>query len=221
MTRCYVLVEGQTEEAFINQVVSPHLMGHGFHHVTPVVIATKRPADGGKYRGGIGSWSQFERELRNLLRDSAALVTSMVDLYALPTETPGVVTAPALPPLDRVRHIETAIADAIGAANLRPHTMLHEFETLLYADPAAVARHFADERIEAALHADISTCGSAEHVDEGPDTAPSKRIARHVTGYLKATDGPTITAEIGLPALRTACPHFHDWITDLERGLST
>jgi hypothetical protein len=34
--------------------------------------------------------------------------------------------------------------------------------------------------------------------------------------YQKTFHGPLIAAEIGLVALRGACPHFNEWLTKLE-----
>jgi hypothetical protein len=57
-----------------------------------------------------------------------------------------------------------------------------------------------------------------EEIDESPDTAPSKRIIKHIPDYegQKAQVGPLVAEEIGLTALRLKCPHFNDWITKLE-----
>jgi hypothetical protein len=57
-----------------------------------------------------------------------------------------------------------------------------------------------------------------EDINDGELTAPSKRLIAEVPDYeyLKAVAGPAIAAQIGLPALRAACPHFHTWITRLE-----
>jgi hypothetical protein len=216
MTRCYVLVEGQTEEAFVNRVITPHLLSVGYYAATPVVIATKRSAGGGKYKGGVGSWAQVEREFLLLCRDGGATVTSMIDLYGLPAETPGLVSAPSGPPRARVEYVERAVGRHLDQPNLIPNIMLHEFETLLYADPELVGQHFAMPGLTTAMRTDVNECGEAEAVDDGPDTAPSKRIRAHVPGFLKATDGPTIAADIGLDRLRGTCPHFDGWISALE-----
>lgn len=221
MTRCYVLVEGQTEEAFVNRVITPHLLSVGYIAATPVVIATKRSAGGGKYKGGVGSWEQVERELLLLCRDGGATVTSMIDLYGLPAETPGLADAPTGPPRVRVEHIENAMSRHLGQPNLITNIMLHEFETLLYVAPDLVGQHFAMPGLTTAMQTDVHKCGEPEAVDDGPDTAPSKRIRAHVPGFLKATDGPTIAADIGLTRLRGACPHFDGWISALESAGSS
>jgi hypothetical protein len=217
MDRCCLLVEGQTEETFANRTLLPHLYVAGFHRVSVTVLATKRVAGGGKYRGGLTAWSQLRTDINLLVRDQGAVVTTMVDLYALPNDVPGSVTVAAgATPRERVDQIEREIRAAIAAPNLVPHVMLHEFEALLYADPQSVARHFDDESISVAMSADLQQCGEPELVNDGPSTAPSKRIIRHRPTYLKTTDGPTILDAIGLPTIRQACPHFDEWLTTIE-----
>ena len=92
----------------------------------------------------------------------------------------------------------------------------HELEALLYADPSAVGAHFNDEGMRNSLEADLAECSGPELIDEGPNTAPSKRIMMHRPGYLKTSDGPAILADIGLPSIRAACPHFDAWLLQVE-----
>lgn len=33
---------------------------------------------------------------------------------------------------------------------------------------------------------------------------------------LLVKDGPAILADIGLPSIRMACPHFHEWLLQIE-----
>ena len=92
---------------------------------------------------------------------------------------------------------------------------LHELEALLYTDPAAAGAHFGDDAVKAAMEADLNECGEPELVDEGPETAPSKRMMKHRSGYLKTSDGPNILADLGLAAIRGSCPHFDSWLTKI------
>jgi hypothetical protein len=217
MNRCRLLVEGQTEEAFANLTLLPHLHDVGFHEVAVIVVATKRVAAGGKFRGGITTWKQLRNDIGRLTRDRGSVVTTLVDFYGLPSDVPGVRSlGDRWDPRRRVAHVEEAIGDAIAAPNFVPHVVLHEIEALLYTDPAAAAAHFGDDELQKAMEADLAACGEPELIDEGPDTAPSKRIAKHRPGYVKTSDGPTILGDIGLPALRDACPHFDGWLTTLE-----
>jgi hypothetical protein len=48
------------------------------------------------------------------------------------------------------------------------------------------------------------------------DTAPSKRILKAYPRYLKTVDGPRVITDIGLPAIKSACPHAAAWLTQLE-----
>lgn len=42
MKRLFVVVEGQSEEAFVNELMSPHLMRNGVYDVRPVLIQTSK-----------------------------------------------------------------------------------------------------------------------------------------------------------------------------------
>ncbi len=220
MHRCHILVEGQTEETFAKDVLLPHLYAHGFHGASVSILTTKVVASGKNHKGGISSYQQLRRELLELTSDQGCLVTTMIDLYGLPVETPGVGTATSNDPYERVQHIETALSDDIDRKGFIPHLMLHEFETLAYVDPTVVGARFDDNEIATTLTAERNAAGGPELVDDGPLTAPSKRIARHIPGYLKSTDGPVIAQQIGLPRLRAACPHFDGWLTTVEERVS-
>ena len=57
-----------------------------------------------------------------------------------------------------------------------------------------------------------------ELVNDGVDTAPSKRILNAYPQYAKTIDGPLVIAEAGLDAIRSTCPHADDWLRELEGG---
>jgi len=58
-----------------------------------------------------------------------------------------------------------------------------------------------------------------EKINDGNETAPSKRIIKEFPEYApaKATAGPIIANSIGLPTIRKKCPHFNEWLTKLEQ----
>lgn len=215
MQQIFLLAEGQTEERFVKSVLAPHLVGHGIH-VEPIIVQTKRIASGKKYRGGIGSWGQVARDIRNLLRASHVVaVTTMIDLYGLPADWPGC-EQHAADPYDKVAAAEATMLATIGDRRFLPHLMLHEFETLLFAEPDLCAQHAGLPDVASRLRDAVSKCGSPEHVNDGLQTAPSKRIENAWPGYAKTTDGPALVASIGLGRLRAACPHFAQWLSKLE-----
>lgn len=46
MKRVYIVVEGQTEQEFVNSVISPYLQEFGILSVTPVLVRTSRTGRG-------------------------------------------------------------------------------------------------------------------------------------------------------------------------------
>lgn len=175
MRRVFVVVEGQTEETFVNRSVQPHLWDFDVHLI-PIVVMTKRTRAGTKYGGGLGSWGQVRRDVRTLLRDSDVVaVSTLVDLYGLPADAPGWDSRPADPRV-AVRHLESAMDQDIGDARVRCHIMLHEYETLLYADPALCGAYLSTPNLTAAMTAAVLEVGEPELVNDGPTTAPSKRL---------------------------------------------
>jgi Domain of unknown function (DUF4276) len=60
---------------------------------------------------------------------------------------------------------------------------------------------------------------SPELVDDGVDTAPSKRIMNAYPHYAKTIDGPLVIADVGLDFIRRSCPHANDWLREIEARL--
>ena len=98
----------------------------------------------------------------------------------------------------------------------------YEFEALLFSAPPVLARYLANKPLGAAMATTVVACGGAEQVNDGPQTAPSKRLNNlfyeHLNQrYDKTFHGPLLAMEISLPAIRTACPRFHAWLSQLEQ----
>lgn len=217
MRRCLILVEGQTEEQFVKRVLADHLQPRGIY-VTPTIVNTKRVKDGPNFKGGLCSYAQVKRDLRSLLQDSSvACITTLIDYYGLPSDFPGMSTRPRGSPHDRVQHVEEAFADDIGDRRLLPHAALHEFESLVFSDLEACAWVFSEGADLEPLRNARASVSSPEEINEGPRTAPSKRILACDPAFQKTLHGPMAVEAIGLQKLREECPHFHRWVTRLER----
>ena len=86
--RLYIIVEGQTEETFVNQIVRPHL---GSFSVRPIA----RPVTTSKKHGKHGGLSDYEKPRNDIIRmtkqeqNDDVRFTTMFDLYGLPEEFPG------------------------------------------------------------------------------------------------------------------------------------
>jgi hypothetical protein len=219
--RLYITVEGQAEKAFADQALTPHLANYEIE-VRPRVVVTNRKL--GK-RGGVMDFSKIRGDLMRLMRQDKhpeARFTTMLDLYALPAEFPGWEEArPKTDARERVFTLERALGSEIGDGRFEPYIQLHEFEALLYCDLNQLKHRLRDsDRGIDALRKEVAHL-EPEEINEGAQTAPSKRIIHHVPSYerSKVRVGAAAAAAIGLPALRGKCPHFDEWITRLE-GLS-
>jgi hypothetical protein len=217
MKRVLILVEGQTEETFVREVLAPHLLARNVALV-PKLLVTKRIKSGGHFKGGAVSYAQVKGDLHRLLADTGAeRITTMLDYYGLPEDFPGLEDRPVGTCYPRVEHVERAFQADIGHPRFLPYLALHEFEALLFTNPSRCAWIFS-EAPGATEHMQAIRAGvaSPEEINEGPTTAPSKRILRVFPGYQKTVHGPLAAIEYGLAPLRAACPHFHQWVSALE-----
>lgn len=214
MPGIHVLVEGQTEEVIVRDVLGPELQPALW--LNPVILKTKRPAGGSSHKGGVGSWEKIERDLRLLLMDSSvAVVTTMLDYYGLPGDTPGMADRPSGSPYDRVVHVEQAVADRIADRRFLPHLALHETEAWVLAAAEQLGELLGEPEVARTLRGQVRDADGPERVNDGHDTAPSKRILATYPAYRKTQDGPIAIACLGLAKLREACPHFDAWLTEL------
>jgi hypothetical protein len=150
----------------------------------------------------------------------------MIDLYAIPTRFPRRDEAEALrhDPFRRVEFLENAFAADIGDPRFIPYIQLHEFEAILFCDPTYFAYFYDEcEAQIAELQAIADRHDTPELINDGPNTAPSKRIVAQIPDYedAKAAVGPEIAELIGLETIRSKCPHFHAWLSRLEKLGST
>ena len=218
MKRGLVLVEGQTEERFVDDCLAPHLLRLDLA-LAPTIVKTKRVIGGADIKGGVLSYGQVQRDLTLLLHDSgAAVITSLIDFYRLPGDFPGMKDQPAGSPQDRVSHVEAAWSRAVGDRRFVPHLVLHEFEAWIYADPSRLEPWMFDDDLNAVrMIAEIAAAhATPEDIDEGAETAPSKRLCRAFASYQKTLHGPLAVAAVGIDRVRAICPHFHSWLTQLE-----
>jgi hypothetical protein len=124
-----VLVEGSTEEHFVNGVLQPHLWARSSIWLTPTILNTKIVKSGSNFKGGVLSYSQVRRDIDKLLQDrDAVFVTTLIDYYGLPTSFPGMATRPDGTARQRVDHVQRAFASSVAHDRFIPFLALHEFE---------------------------------------------------------------------------------------------
>jgi Domain of unknown function (DUF4276) len=224
MIRLHVVVEGQTEQAFVSEVLAPELWPRDIIAVTRRVTTGRGGVHGRRedqvFRGGIRSYSQLKTDLVLLMKEhrkADAWFTTMIDLYALPKDFPGFADCRNTDPIERVECLEEYLARDVSHPRFLPYLQLHEFEALLFSDTSRFETRFpGDASLISKLLAIRNAFPTPEHINDRPDLAPSKRILSLRADYGKTVAGPTIAASIGLATLRRECPHFHKWICSIE-----
>jgi len=211
----------------VNEVLRDHLVSKGYHSVEARLVGNARAR---QRRGGIRAWPSVRKDIVNHLReDQGCVATTMVDYYALPQKAPGgwpgraqscglsSVARKAQCVQNAVRDdLVAGMGDAFDRERFVPFVVMHEFEGLLFSDCAAFARGIGRADLEARLQEVRDAFATPEEINDSPDTAPSKRVGDLVPGYEKPLLGVLAVLEIGLSHIRKECPHFDDWVKQLE-----
>ncbi len=207
MIRLAVSVEGQTEEVFVNTVLATHLAGRDVW-ATPVVLgrAGRRRVGGNVTVGRLAS--------HMIALSSYDAVTSLVDLYGFRDR--GRDSAEQLQ-RRLFREIDGRMHLDANPSRVFPYIQQYEFEGLLFSDTAAFGPVAdASREVIATLERVRRSFATPEDIDDGRQSAPSKRIARALRNYDKPVHGPQIAQAIGLPSIRAECPRFDRWVSWME-----
>jgi len=223
MARLYLFAEGQTEQTFADNLLKPHLAKYNVFMNKPVLIAHAR-RQGRMHRGGGRNYMPMKNDiLRFLKQDQAknAFFTTMIDLYAIHPDFPGLAEAELLrrDPFERVVFLEQKFTEDIGDQRFIPHIQLHEYEAYLFSKLTCFEylSFGSTQKIER-LQTIVSQYQIPELINDGPKTVPSKRIIAQFPDYgrAKSTFGPQLAEQIGLQSIRDRCLHFHKWLIKLE-----
>ena len=218
MIRVYLIVEGPTEEAFVNNVLAPLLWPRQVY-AEAVIIG----APGNK--GGNPKYARVKKDvLKQLKQNRFAYCSTIFDLYGLGTDFPGLPLPSNIQNAEKVIRVEEAVkADIIAEvpdlrADVRflPYIQLHEYEGLLFSDPAAFAAGIAQPHLAVRFQAIRDGFATPEDINDDPNTAPSKRVLGLHPSYRKVLDGTLGARAVGVERMRQACPHFRQWIEKLE-----
>ncbi|MCL2051170.1 MAG: DUF4276 family protein [Lachnospiraceae bacterium] len=201
MKRLIVYCEGLTEQSFVKTVLAPYFLTMDIS-VVP------------KGAGGVSKYSKIKKELIRICKgDRMALITTMIDYYGLPRDTPGYTTASGTI-YEKAQHIEKTVEKDLGLNNLLFNLSVHEYEGLLFSSISTFEGIADDKQIDA-LKTIIQKFETPEHINNSYDTAPSKRIEKIIPSYSKITDGTKIALKIGIDGISLKCKHFEQWISKL------
>lgn len=213
MKRVYVMVEGQTEETFVREVLYEHFLRIGIY-IEAILVQTKKG-----FKGGLVSYAKVKPQIVRQCREKhTAWVTTMFDLYSLPNDFPakdcgdyaGLTTGH-----QKADYLQTALAQDINERNFIPNLLVHEFEALLFSDLQPFADWTDDQTVQS-LQQIADAYSTPEDINDRPQTAPSKRILQLMPEYDKVLQGTLVASDIGLDQIRAKCAHFNGWVENLE-----
>lgn len=211
MKRLFIVVEGQTEEAFVKELMAPYFIQNGIYDIRPVLIHTSKG-----HKGGFVNYEHLKNDLLRLLKSQGqdVVVTTFVDFFRCP-ELPNQDDIDTLPShIHKVEAMEKSISDDINDWRFIPYIQLHEFEALLFSSAKGFEMYFEDQ-ISKEIQEIIDSYDNPEEINSSPETAPSKRLIRIIPYYDKVIYGNIVALEIGLPAILSKCPRFKAWIDSL------
>lgn len=213
MKNVYVYCEGQTEESFVNEILSPYFANIDIC-VTPIICTTSRHRNK-KFRGGVSNYDKIKSELILLCKQHHnEYVTTMFDYYAMPSNTPNIDDS-TTDIYQRISNIEKAIESDIGMNNCCFNLMLHEFEGILFSNPSSFSLITNEDNVRKVTEMRESA-KTPEHINNSPETAPSKRIEAIIPNYAKVKNGAILAKDMGIDVIMRECKHFAEWIEKIK-----
>ncbi|MCW5205381.1 DUF4276 family protein [Desulfobulbus sp. F5] len=219
-----IIVEGPTEQIFVRDFLAPAMSEKGIY------LHSARIGSPG-HKGGNIRFERAKNDIGNFLKQRPDIyVSTMFDYFRIDSNWPGkeqisgqVKSGVRLAATQKAELLETAtrhkIVMSFGGNNADrrfiPYIAMHEFEALLFSDPVVLAEKIKVE--PKSVQQILAKCGSPEEINDRPETAPSKRIAALTSGYKKIVMGSSIAEAISIATMRRQCPHFNQWLTNLEQ----
>jgi hypothetical protein len=218
VSRVYAIVEGTTEESFVSGPLAEALRQRGVY-ITPIILGVPG------HQGGRTNYARVKKDiLLRLKQDQRSYCTTMIDFYGLGQGFPGTPLPTHLSARRKVEQLERAVKDDVCREipqfrpdlRLIPYLALHEYEALLFSDPAAFAHSLGQLTLAEHFQGIRDEFPTPEEIDNDPETAPSKRIIALHSSYKKVIEGTIAAKAVGIQRMRQECPHFNAWLDKIE-----
>jgi hypothetical protein len=216
MIHVIAIVEGQTEEKFINEVVYEKFILEGICITSQLV----------NHRGGDLKYDRVFRDVCKALKQRGdAFVTTFFDLHRLHNQFPKFDEATKKNDIyQRVQYLERAFANEViektpcHAQRFFPHIQPHEFEALLFSDIRTLITLEPDWSTdhECQLNAILKKAENPELINGGDMTKPSARLKLLKPKYDKTLHGSLGAKKVSLDKIRQSCQHFDGWMTKIS-----
>jgi len=208
MIRIHVICEGQTEEMFVNEVLSDIFRPLDIY-LYPSLIG--KPG----HKGGNFKFDRVLLDVKNrLLNDKNAYCTTFFDFYGLPENFPGKKEAIVLDDIEAKQALMTSrlveqLSKHIDKDVMRrfiPYIQLYEFEGLLFSNPDSMASEIGHPGLAVDFLKVRNEFETPEHINNSKITAPGKRIKKVFNQYDKVIHGSLIEE----------CHLFAAWVDKLK-----
>lgn len=213
-----VLVEGRTEQLFINNLLATYMVERSVL-MTPIIL--NKPGQ----KGGDVKFARAKNDIeKHLKQRSDTWMTLMVDYYGIHSDWPGFNESKQ----ERLHSCRAEIMNKATAQSIIelfadyepkqrfiPYVSMHEIEALYFSDPALLAYKLGVKQRE--IDMILTECGEPEKINDNIQTSPSKRLEALFKGFKKTVTGLDIARNMGIEPMRQACPIFNDWLKQLEK----
>ena len=210
MKRLYIVVEGQTEQEFVNTMLRPWLNGYAIYDITPVLIKTSKYGRGGHVNAG-----HFLNTINGLLKetdDINLVVSTFVDFYRIPSNMPGYANAMRQKnSIMQVSALENELSQAVNDWRFIPYIQRHEFEALVFSSNAGFEKYCSENQFSQTASI-VGSYDNPEDINSSPETAPSKRLLSLIPDYDKVLLGNVLALEVGMKTILDRCPRFASWV---------
>jgi hypothetical protein len=219
--KIHFFVEGDTERRFILTVLQVHFDQFPVELV-PVPISKRKIIRGSFDRGGTAVKSLTVAEIkRSILAQDVIAVTTMLDYFKL-HQSYGRKSIEGSSDLEIALIMESLLRKELNDhPKFVPYLQLHDFEALLFSSPEKIATILGEKsKVIDHLRKVRNQFPNPESIDDKtPPFYQLEKICKKYLGkdiYQKTTHGNLIAKEIGLSTIRSQCPHFDQWLTELE-----
>jgi len=219
----YIVVEGQTEQTFVRDVLASEMATKGIYCHSVLIGKTG-------HKGGDLSFDRALLDITKFLKQRSDIyISTMFDYFRINKNWPGIIElkqkiekGTCFCASEKARFLEDAtlaeitklFPDCNPENRVIPYIEMHEFESLLFSDAGILAKQL-NINIDK-INELLAEYNGPEEINDDPVKAPSKRLETLKRGYRKVAMGKIISERIGIAAIRKKCPHFNDWLERLE-----
>jgi hypothetical protein len=220
----YIIVEGQTEQSFVRDVLAPKMATQGIYLYSALI---GKPG----HKGGNIRFERVKKEIGHFLKQRHdTYISTMFDYFRIDSQWPGkkevdqqIRNGATLTASDKGEWLEGATHEAIvktfsqfdSENRFIPYIEMHEFEALLFSDANILAEKSKIDILQ--ILKIIDEYKNPEEINDDPLKSPAKRLKMLNSQYRKVVMGKVIAEAIGIAGIRKQCAHFNNWLTQFEK----